>query len=103
MLGMYLAPDGNNKYQVKYMHTKSTAQKTSIRVEGVQQNEAWKSLNSTIPKTMKYPLSDIKLNGKECKHIMKPIVKFGLTKSGISSTLHTAVRYGPGLLKELEF
>ena len=26
---------------------------------------------------------------------MKPIVKFGLTKTGISSNLHTEVRYGP--------
>ena len=26
---------------------------------------------------------------------MQPIVKFGLTKSGISSNLHTLVRYGP--------
>ena len=26
---------------------------------------------------------------------MQPILKFGLTKSGISSTLQTAVRYGP--------
>ena len=26
---------------------------------------------------------------------MQHIVKFGLTKAGISSTLHTAVRYGP--------
>ena len=26
---------------------------------------------------------------------MRPIVKFGLTKAGISSNLHTAVRYGP--------
>ena len=34
------------------------------------------------------------LNEKEYKHIMKPIVKFGLTKAVISSTLHKAVRYG---------
>ena len=26
---------------------------------------------------------------------MQPIVKFGLTKNGISSTLHIVVRYGP--------
>ena len=34
------------------------------------------------------------LNKKLCKHIMQPIVKFGLTKSGISRTLHTVVIYG---------
>ena len=43
---------------------------------------------------MNYPLSDMKLNNKECKHIMQPFVKFGLNKAGISSTLHTAVTYG---------
>ena len=47
------------------------------------------------PQTMKYPLSDMTLNKKEYKHIMKPIIKFGLTKAGISSILHTSVRYGP--------
>ena len=34
------------------------------------------------------------LNKEECKHIMWPILKFGLNKDGISSTLHTVVRYG---------
>ena len=38
------------------------------------------------------------LNEKECKHTMQTIVKLGLTKAGISSTLHTAVRYGPRYL-----
>ena len=47
---------------------------------------------------MKYPLSDRTLNEEECKHIMQPIVKFKVTKYGISSTLHTAVRYGPWYL-----
>ena len=35
------------------------------------------------------------LNEKECKHIMQPIVKFGLAKAEISSNLHTSVIYGP--------
>ena len=43
---------------------------------------------------MKYPLYDMALSKKECKNIMQTIVKFGLNKSGISSTLHTAVKYG---------
>ena len=56
MLGMYLAPDGNNKDQVKYLHKKATAWETSIIVRGVQHNEAWKALNSTIPPHHKIPL-----------------------------------------------
>ena len=38
------------------------------------------------------------LNEKECKQIIQLIVNFGLTQSGTSSTLHTAVGYGPRLL-----
>ena len=38
MLVINLASDGNNKYQVKYMHKKATAWETSIRVGGFQQN-----------------------------------------------------------------
>ena len=95
MLEMYLTPGGNNKYQVKYTHKKATSWATSIRAGGVQQNEAWKALNYTIPKTMKYPLPAMNLYEKECKQIMRPIVKFGLTKAGISSTLNTVVIYWP--------
>ena len=42
-----------------------------------------------------YSLSAMELNDKECNHIMRNIVKFGHTKAGKSSTLHTVVRYGP--------
>ena len=64
MLGMYLEQDGNNKDQVKYMHKKATSQANSIRAGGIQQNDYWKALNSTIPQTMKYTLSAITLNKK---------------------------------------
>ena len=93
MFRMYPTPDGNNKYQFKYMHKKAIAWATSIIPGGVQHKEAWKALNSTIPQNTKYPLPSITLDDKECKPIMQPIVKFGLAKAGISSTLHTAVRY----------
>ena len=38
MLGIYLAPDVNNKYQVKYMHKNTTAWATYIILGGVEQN-----------------------------------------------------------------
>ena len=37
MLGMYIAPNVNNKYQVKYMDKKATAWAISIIVGNVQQ------------------------------------------------------------------
>ena len=45
ILGIYLTPDVNNKYQVKYMQKKETAWETSNRAEGFQRNEAWEILN----------------------------------------------------------
>ena len=48
---------------------------------------------------MKYPLPYMTINEEECKHIIRPIVNFGLTKGGISSTLHAVVRYGPQSLR----
>ena len=35
------------------------------------------------------------INEKEWKHIMRPVIKFRLTRDGKSSNLHTSVRYGP--------
>ena len=99
MLGIYLAADGNKKNRVKYVHKNATAWEASIRAGVVQQNELWKALNSTIPQTTIYPLPDMTLNEEEFKHSMQPIVKFGLTKTGIISTLHTAVRYRPWSLQ----
>ena len=45
MLGIYLPPYGNNKYQVKHMQKKSTGWAMSIRAGFFQQNEAWRALN----------------------------------------------------------
>ena len=74
MLGVYTAPDGNNKYQVKYMHKKATAWEASLIVGFIQKKKAWKAINPTIPQKIKYPLASMTLNDKECKHIMKPII-----------------------------
>ena len=59
---MYLAPDGNSKYQAKYMDKKATDWETLIRSGGVQYNEAWKSLNSIYPQNIKYSLSPMEVN-----------------------------------------
>ena len=40
---------------------------------------------------MKYPLSEMTLNKEERKHIILPIVKFGLNNDGISSNINTVV------------
>ena len=68
-----------NKDKVKEMHKKETTWSTSIRAGSVQQNKARKSLKYTMNETMKYFWPPMELNGKECKHIMQPIIKLGLS------------------------
>ena len=55
MLGMYIAPNVNNKYQVKYMDKKATAWAISIIVGNVQQ-KIMKSLKLNNPPNNEIPL-----------------------------------------------
>ena len=64
ILVIYIAPDGNNKDQFKYMHKKETTWETSIKERGVQQKKLKKYLNYTIPQTMKYHFPAMTLNEK---------------------------------------
>ena len=64
MLRLYLTLYGNNKDQVLYMHKKSTAWETSIRVGGVQQYGLWEYLNSTTLQAIKSPLPDMTMYEK---------------------------------------
>ena len=41
MIGMYLAPDGNNCDQVKYTRTKALTWSTSLRADGIQKDDVW--------------------------------------------------------------
>ena len=56
------------------------------------------SLKINNPPNNGIPLIFHDTKKKECKNIMQPIVKCGLAKDSISSTLYTAVRYGPRYL-----
>ena len=56
-----MAPDGNNSDQVKYMRTKSLSWSRSIRAGGIQKYESLHALKSTIPQTLKYPLTSMTL------------------------------------------
>ena len=47
---------------------------------------------------MKYNFYAMTPNEKECKHTMRPFVKFGLNKAGMSITFHTSVIYGTRFL-----
>ena len=80
MLGVSLAPDGNNTAQIKKMKEKALKMGESIRSGYVTKAEAWISLNTMALKSLEYPLPALTLSETECTSIMWPVLKQFLPK-----------------------
>lgn len=94
-LGVYLAPDGNNDAQVKYLRTKAVTWAESIRVGMLPKRLAWQSLTTTILRTLLYPLPATTFSLSECRHILAPVKAAGLNGLGIVRSMTLPVALGP--------
>ena len=94
MLGVWLAPDGNNKKQVEEMRKNAMVWGAKVRTGAIDRQDAWRAMNMTIMKTLEYPLVALTLTEKECDHIMAPILDGALPKAGICRNIPRAVLYG---------
>ena len=94
-LGVRQAPDGNNEAQFQYMVGVAKEWADNIRTGHLPRRLTWQSLNTAILKTLEYPLTATTLTEKECGEIMKPILKAGLSHSGIVSTLPRDLVFSP--------
>ena len=66
-----------------------------IRLGNPSKEEAWQALHNTITAKLKYSLPACTLSEKECTSILFPAIKAALTKSGVSSSIPTAIRDCP--------
>ena len=94
-LGIYIAMDGNPKAEVKKLREKADAFAEHVRTGFVTRDEAWHALNTTIMKTLEYPMEAISLNRKHWDYIMAPILRAVLPRSGIVRSFPRDVLYGP--------
>jgi Reverse transcriptase (RNA-dependent DNA polymerase). len=94
MLGVHIAPDGNNRDQVKALRLKVETWVNNVRSSRANMEEVWTALHRTIPFSVCYPLPAVTLTPEDCKYIMAPITKYGLPLTGIASTTPTAVKVG---------
>ena len=83
MLGVYLAADGNNTTQVNEMRIEAEVWQDKLRVGHLNRSDAWLALNTTVTKSLEYPLLATTLSMDECTHIMAPIIYAGLPDAGI--------------------
>ena len=95
MLGVYIAPDGNETAQIKSMKDKSLTWAKHIKGGNLSKNAAWAALNTTILKSLEYPLAATTLSKGQLKSIVFPALGAGLSASGLCSRFPRAIVYGP--------
>ena len=102
-LGVILAPDGNNLLALENLCEKAQSWSDHVRTSHLSSTEARLALDSTIMKTLTYPLPALTLTEPECNKIMKPILDAALAKTRISRSFPHYVLYGPKSEKGLGF
>ena len=95
MLGVFLAPDGNNSQQIDKLTTKMKMLAEYIRTGHVSRYEAWTSLTLIAMKTLEYSLPALSLSKKEYQKIMSPVLKYFLPKSGLNRNIKRDILYAP--------
>ncbi len=95
MLGVELAPDGNNDAQFKKLKQKAEQLGEHIRTGYLEHSEAWLALRTMAMKSIEYPLPASTLSAEQLNKIMWPILRTYLPKSGVNRRIPRTVLYGP--------
>lgn len=94
-LGVYLAMDGNERAQIKYMQDKVRDFTENLRTYKASKNDAWYALERSFLKTIEYPLTVTSISYKTWSTIMSPAFNALLPKAGISRRFPRHVLHGP--------
>ena len=95
MLGVYLAPNRKETKQIKVMRAKATEWGMHMSKGALRDFEAWNALNTTILKSLEYPLVATTLSRKEIKHVLAPALSAGLQTSGFGKSFPQKILYAP--------
>ena len=95
MLGVRLSADGMDAEEVQFRLEQAATWHDRIRTGHLPRHLAWQSLNTTIMPQLEYPLPATTFTKQQCKTIMEPVLKAGLSASGIVRTIPQAIVYGP--------
>lgn len=83
MLGFFLAMDGNNETQITYMRIVADEWYEKVMVDHLTIFNTWTAFDTSIMKTLEYPLLALTLTDTDCMTIMAPVLKAGLPNMGI--------------------
>ena len=93
-LGIQSSPDGSSVAETKYLVDKVTQWTDAIRSKRVKLEDAWYCLNSTIYKTIEYPLMATTLSRAQVYEIMNPLLRVILNRIGVQKNLPRKLVYG---------
>jgi hypothetical protein len=93
-LGIQTRPDGNMKDELRYLKGKITKFCDSIRTKRLKPSEAWYCLNTTIMKTIEYPLMATSISRKEMDKLMSPLLMTILPLAKVQRRLPRKLVYG---------
>ena len=94
-LGIRLAPDGSWNAEYKYLLAQAKKWADNIRVAHLPRHLVRQSMLTTIMKTLEYPLAVTCFTRRQCEKLLQPILKAGLSASGVMNTLPWKVVHGP--------
>ena len=94
-LGVRLAPDGNNEAEARFLKERARDWADRVRTGHLPRRLVWESMNTTILKSLQYPLPATTLTRKQCREIMGPLLAQGLSSSGVVRTLPRVIVHGP--------
>jgi hypothetical protein len=82
-LGVYLAPDGILDAQIEKMSKSVMNWVDGLRTGRLSKDDAWLAVQSTILRTLYYPLPALRLSKAQCEAILAPLLMFCLPSLGM--------------------
>jgi len=92
-LGIQTRPDGKMQDERDYLLQKASQWAETVRSKQLSRSEAWYCVQSTIMKTLEYPLVATSLSRSDVDTIMTPILKAILPKLGIQKKIPHSLLY----------
>jgi hypothetical protein len=98
-LGVMQAMYENNDEEVLHSRRKADDFAESMWTGCLSKNDAWFALTAAIMKTLEHPMATTTLSEKEWEHILVPILRAGLPRSGIDRSFPRDIFFSPKCLQ----
>eukprot|EP00957_Ditylum_brightwellii_P092537 7046939-Ditylum_brightwellii.AAC.1 len=85
ILGVRIKPDGNNANQVQFLREISSSWADQVQTDHIQKEDIWYYYQSTMKRSLEYPLLATTLTEDECRSIKHPALTATLNATGLAS------------------